>query len=350
MLSEPFYIAASAATSAGGIYCYVMDDGVLKQTAFMHFKNANYLVFSADRRHIFASIADRNPETGSSSGGVASFKINPDKSLTFLSSQIADNMPMCHLAEDPKRHFLYSADYAHGTVAQYPLGDDGQIAPCCKLLRHSGSGPNKARQEGPHAHFTHITPDGRYLCVIDLGLDAIKAYPLNEDGIDETAVKTSPVLPPGAGPRHLTFTKDGTHAYLVTELGSTVISMNYSDGIFTPVQTLSMLPGPCKCIHWGAAIHLDEAEHFVLASNRGAFSTITSYRLLGGGLMATAECAFTGGASPRDFNFLPGGRKVAAGNEQSSNVYFFNYEPETGRLTPDGNVIENIPRPICFIC
>ena len=37
-------------------------------------------------------------------------------------------------------------------------------------------GPNKERQESPHAHWIQVSPDNRFVFVSDLGLDAILSY------------------------------------------------------------------------------------------------------------------------------------------------------------------------------
>ena len=71
-----------------------------------------------------------------------------------------------------------------------------------------GNGPNKNRQEGPHAHGVYFR--GNHLLVPDLGLDKVLTYTLDPDtakptGGDAPADSSSA---PGAGPRLRASTSD----------------------------------------------------------------------------------------------------------------------------------------------
>lgn len=341
ILAEFFYIAACAAAPDGGIYSYVVKDGCVRQVAFTSIANANYMAFSADKKIMYVSVA------GKGNGGVASFKVNGDGTLSVINQRLAPKMGACHLTVAPAGNFLFAANYSEGNVAQYPV-KDGVIGECSGVFQHEGKSANARRQASPHAHCTIISPDGKYLCVVDLGIDAIKAYGLSDKGISTEDVKTSPVLPPGSGPRHLVFDKAGKNAYVITELGNTVVSMQYNEGVFTNRQVLSTLPAAFKGVSWGAAIRLDPSGKFLLASNRG-YDSIAAYRILEDGLMAPSGLTLCGGSYPRDFNFLPGGKKIAVGHELTNNVFFFDYDAATGTLTPDGNVLNKLPRPIAIL-
>ena len=59
------------------------------------------------------------------------------------------------------------------------------------------------------------------------------------------------------------------------------------------------------------------------------------------------DLLFCGGTSPRDINFLPGMKKFASANEFSDTVTFFDYDPENGKLTPDGHVLTH-KRPLAI--
>ena len=105
---------------------------------------------------------------------------------------------------------------------------------------------------------------------------------------------------------------------------------------------------PCKISYptKAAAIRLSADERFLLVTNRG-FDSVALISLDGAGGMVLADLTLSGGNSPRDLNFLDDDRFVAVGNEFSGNVYFFNYNAENGRLTPNGYKLE-LPRPLCF--
>ena len=338
MKSKTFYIASCA--PEGGIHSYVYEDDHVVETGFFPVANANYIAFSPDRQYLFTSIA------ANGEGGVASFRIMPDDSLEKRCEVVSPEMQACHLCCDPAGAHLFTANYPLGRLAQYPL-HDGIVGAAEFYVQHPGHGPLQDRQKNAHAHYTIISPDQRYLCVVDLGVDAIFAYPLTPGGIDRDGVKTSRIVPGGSGPRHLVFARDGKRAYLLNELASTIVSLTYEEGCFTQVQTIPMLPGPYKDFNGAAAIRLSADERFLLASNRG-YDSIVTYRVFDGGILGQADLTLCAGSFPRDFNFLPSCGKFAIGHEKSSNVYFYTYEPTSGHLTPDGNIIRDIPRPICI--
>ena len=340
MKSKPFYIASCA--PEGGIHSYVYEDNHVVETGFFPVANANYIAFSPDKQFLFTSIAAKG------AGGVASFKINPDDSLKKLCEVVSPEMQACHLCCDPSATHIFTANYPLGRLAQYPL-HDGIVGEAQFVVQHPGHGPRTDRQENAHAHFTIISPEQKYLCVVDLGVDAIFAYPLTADGIDRDGVKCSKIVPGGSGPRHLVFTQDGTRAYLLNELASTITSLTYEDGLFRIVQTVPMLPEPYKNFNGAAAIRLSADEKFLLASNRG-YDTIVFYRIQPDFSLEEIGSFFTGATFLRDFSFIGDSWVLAVAGETSNDVFFFDVNPETGFPQPNGQVLTALPQPINVFC
>ena len=76
-----FYVAAKSPEPDGGIYRYEMRESAApKQVGFNRLENANYFEFSPDRKYFFSTC------TIDGIGGVASFRLNPDGSLTPINS------------------------------------------------------------------------------------------------------------------------------------------------------------------------------------------------------------------------------------------------------------------------
>ena len=132
----------------------------------------------------------------------------------------------CHLLMAQGEVAIYISHYGTGDLAVLPLETDGLPTSHepMQLLRHEGSGPNAARQEGPHAHSAAYAPGGRHVLVADLGTDQLRRYAgvpggiLEEDGIAAT-------LPPGSGPRHMV--TDGELIHLVCELDVTLRTLRW---------------------------------------------------------------------------------------------------------------------------
>ena len=341
-MKDYFYLVAKSSCDKGGIYQYRENQGVLEELSFAPLTGCNWISPSPDGKFMYATCGN-----GEETPGCAAFRINDDGSLTFLNKMSSEGKAPCYTVVSANGKFLYCANYLSGSVTEFRLADDGSIADRTQVIAHTGKGPNQPRQDGPHTHFTEFTPDGKYLIVIDLGIDAVKLYPWNDNGIDAANVLTFQT-PPGSGPRHLTFNKSGSMAYLVTELGNTVLTLSYDgNGNFALLNTVSTLPEHYSGATKAAAIRLSPDERFLYVSNRG-YDTIACYELdpetkfpVWKGLTSSA------GLGPRDINYLPGYKKFAAANEFSDVVVFYDVKPETGMLYPDGNMVR-IPGPLAI--
>ena len=60
--------------------------------------------------------------------------------------------------------------------------------------------------------------------MVDLGIDQIITYDIRSGSLEKIHQLS---LQPGCGPRHLTFHPDGKHAYLLTELSSEVVVLQF---------------------------------------------------------------------------------------------------------------------------
>ncbi|MBF0689245.1 MAG: lactonase family protein [Cellulomonas sp.] len=159
-------------------------------------------------------------------GAVTAFEVDDDGGLTARATVTSGGVAPCHLlvVDDT----LYVANYVDGVLGVVPLTPDGAFAPDvvasgrpAQTFGHAGTGPDTDRQEGPHAHFVALTPDGRHVLVADLGTDELRRYARRVDGL-LTPDGVAATLPPGTGPRHVAFAADGANLYVVGELDASV--------------------------------------------------------------------------------------------------------------------------------
>lgn len=339
-MKDIFYLTAwSKESPKGGIYSYTLSDEGLKQHGFAPLFMAGYLCFSPDGKTLYATGAQEGAE------GVAAYALKDDGEFEYLGFVTSSGVSTCHVCTSPDGKYLYTANYASGNFSEYLLDGKGVPLKRTRLVAHKGCGPVTDRQEGPHPHYVSITPDGKFLAVTDLGTDKIICYPFDEEkGIDETAPVES-IMPPGCGPRHIHFAPDNI-AYLLTELGNTVLSMKYDKGCFTVLEEFSLLPALCSCDTKASAIRMSADKRFLVATNRG-FDSCVVIAVDGKGGMKEVQTTLSGGVSPRDVNFLPGSRHFAAANEFSDVIYFFDFDSEKGTLSPNGLKLV-YPRPLCI--
>jgi len=94
--------------------------------------------------------------------------------LTLLNQLAALGEDPCYISFDKTGKFVLIANYTSGNVAVFPILPDGKLGEHTAVLTDTGTlGPNKDRQEGPHAHWIELSAGNRYAYVADLGLDRV---------------------------------------------------------------------------------------------------------------------------------------------------------------------------------
>ncbi len=343
-MMQEFYVACGADTPDGGIYrCRIGADGKPVIVDFRALRRAGYFAFSPDKQTLYCT----GTAAGAEEGGAAAFRIAGGGGLQYLNAVATDTGGSCHLDTTPDGRFLYTANYHSGSFSEIPLAADGSLAGPGRCIRHSGSGPCGDRQSRPHVHYTGVSPDGRFLCVTDLGTDSVICYPLHPDGVDAGAgIRLA--VDPGGGPRHLTFARDGRRCWLVNEMGNTIWSLVLTDGRLTLLDRVSTLadgwPDPFAK---AAAIRLDASGRYLFVSNRGP-DNVVCFRLDGDLLPRGGHWCSSGGCFPRDILLLPDGRTMIAANEISGNLAVLAFDPVAGELHFTGTVLA-LPRPIGLI-
>lgn len=331
--------------NAKGIYRTVLDTetGTLSEPVLAaEIGSPGFLVLNKDRTRLY-SVCSVEKE-----GSVAAFSIGEDESLTLLNTRPIGDGGAAHLCLDRDGKLLFTAQYGGGSTAVFPIGDDGSLGERSCLVEHEGSGPNEARQQGPHPHWVGTSPDNRFLFVPDLGADKVFIYRIDHANasIEEHGAG---IAVPGGGPRHMKFSKDGTRIYLLNELLLSVTHFDYDPeaGTMERVHTLSTLPERLREVpNKASEIRLHPSGKFVYAANRGN-DTIAVFAVDDrSGHLAFVEREAIRGSWPRNFNLDPEGRWLVAAGRYSNTLSVFSVDQETGGLVFTGNIV-NCPAPIC---
>src|SRR5271157_5911157 len=212
-------------TDSKGIYAYEFDAetgtltarGVAAET-----RDPSWLVIHPNGKFVYAA-----NESGKQST-ITAFSVDAKSAkLTQLNQLSAIGEDPCYLSFDRTGKFLFVANYTSGNVAVFPILPDGKLGEHTALVKDSGTlGPNKERQEGPHAHW--VEPDGsnRSIYVADLGLDQVMSYPFDpaKGTLRDRPSIFRAATQPGTGPRHAILSRDGQleFIYVLGELTSTV--------------------------------------------------------------------------------------------------------------------------------
>jgi 6-phosphogluconolactonase len=304
-------------------------------------------------------------ETGEQST-VSAFRLDGQSGkLTLLNQLPALGRDPCYITFDRTGKFVLVANYTSGTVAVFPILADGKLGAHTALLADAGTlGPNKERQEGPHAHWMAVSANNRSVYVADLGLDRVLVYKFdpaqgtltraeaNSSATGAASAKPTDLFPvilsPGTGPRHAAFSHDGNFMYVLGEMSSTV-TVFAGDGrqTYRPQQTISTLPAGFSGRNDSAEIALHPNGKWLYASNRGS-DTIAVFAVdPGKGTLRLLETVPTGGQEPRHFAIDPAGHYLLAENQYSNAIVTFRIDAQSGRLTATGDVAD-VPSPVCL--
>jgi 6-phosphogluconolactonase len=326
-----------------GIYSFTLDTEkrtIVDVKVAAKLENPTYLTISSNNRYLYSVVKEGD------TGGLAAFSINDNSELTAINSQFSEGASPCHVSVDSKNNYVFSANYHKGTVESSLLNhEDGSVQPAVSIFKHEGSGPDP-RQEKPHTHYAGVTPDEKYLAVVELGTDALITYKVNDNGTLEK-VNLLPIKA-GSGPRHIAFHPNGKYAYIMTEFSSEVIALNYhpENGHFTEIQYISTLPEDFTENNQGSAIHISADGRFVYAGNRGHNSIALFQINQESGELSFVEHTSTEGDWPRDFEIDPSEKFIVASNQESSNIVLYSRDENTGKLTLLQSDIK-VPYPVC---
>ena len=316
--------------------------------------NPTFLTWRPDGRVLYA--LGEGPEPGGKTGGgVAAFAFDAASGkIALLNSRgTGGGGSTTMLATDATARMLVTVSYGAGYVASFPLAADGRLGERATLLIHTGPlGPNQIRQDKPHPHSVTISPDNRFALVADLGLDRVLVYRL--DPATGTLTPHDPAFiatPPGTGPRHTKFSRDGRFFYILNEIDGSISACAYdaARGAGTPIQHISTLPAGFKVTDpdRAAEIRLHPNGRFVYASNRG-HESIAVFAIQADGTLQLVEITHCGGQHPRNFALTSDGNWLVCANQNSNNLVVFKVDAATGRLTATGHTA-TVPQPVCVL-
>jgi 6-phosphogluconolactonase len=339
----------TAKTNSKGIYEFEFDPATGKMSAAQvagETKDPSWVVVHPNGRFLYSVNETGNPST------VSAFAIERKSGkLTLLNQVPALGEDPCYLSFDKTGRFLFVANYTSGNVVVFPILADGKLGEHTALQQDNGTlGPNKERQEAPHAHFIMPSEHNRFVYVSDLGVDRVLIYRFDSaKGSLERAPENSwASLKPGTGPRHVVFSKDGNFMYVVGEMASAVtVFANKNQETFQAIQTVPMLPAGFSGRNDAAEIGIHPSGKFLYASNRGHDSTVAYSIDAKTGMLTQIEDVPTGGKEPRHFVTDPTGHFLLAENQLSDTIVEFRIDPSSGKLTPTGETV-SVPSPVCI--
>jgi 6-phosphogluconolactonase len=309
----------------------------------------SFLAVRPDGRALYA-VNEVGEFDGQAGGAVSAFSVDAKEgTLTALNQVSSGGGGPCHLTVDRAGRHVFVANYGGGSVAVIALEPDGRLGRRTAFVQHKGSSVNESRQKAPHAHGIYLDAAERHVLVPDLGLDRVAIYRFDAASSGLTPSPAGDAkLAPGSGPRHLAFSANGKHFFVLNELSSTVTAFAYDDatGRATEGVTVRTLPADHQGQNSTAEIVAHPGGRLVYGSNRGHDSIVVLN--WDEGQLTPVQHQRLGVKTPRNFTLSPSSRWLLAAGQNSDRVEVHTVDSLSGRLSETGRGIE-VGRPVCVV-
>ena len=337
------FIGSFTSSGGRGIIVAEVDDatGALQERGVIDVvANPSFLALSPDGTVLYAVSEDDEGAAAAFSTNGAGTGADDEESWTprLLGEQVPVGAAVPTHLTLAAGHLL-TANYGSGSVTVLPLGSDGALRSASAFQQHQGSGPNRDRQRGPHAHQVLTDPTDRWVLSVDLGTDSVWISTLDTTSGTLSPHRETP-LRPGSGPRHLAFHPAGAHVYVMNELDPTITVCRWDPltGTLEPVRETRVLPDSVSVQSHASGVVPSTDGRFVWTANRGHDSisvlaldpTYEKPKLI-----TTVEY---GGHWPRHLTLGPTGRYLYVADEHSGDVTWFDIDPHTGIPAPAGSL------------
>jgi 6-phosphogluconolactonase len=331
LFADGFYIGTYTKDSASkGIYHAQIDaaTGAIRnaQVATVA-SNPSFLAESPDGKFIYAAMEDVVPSVGA-------FRVESGGKLMALGQVSSEGKDPCHVSVDRTGKYLFVANYTGGNVASFALKPDGSIDKKVSVIQFTGTGPDKGRQEKPHAHGIYPGPDNRFVYACDLGTDKIHILAFDA-ATGELKESGFGMTPGGSGPRHLAFTPDGKFAYVANEMLLTVTGfrVNEKTGALDAIETVPVHDKKPEGYTSMAEAFVHPNGKWLYVSSRGD-NTIGVFSIAANGRLTRIENADAGVKIPRGFAIDPSGKWIVVAGQDDNRITTLAIDAKTGKLAP----------------
>jgi len=314
-----------------------VETGYLFKRAEYNVHNAAYICSSYDHRFLYA-ITDL---------GVTAFKINPDGTLKKLNTAPIKGMRGCHISVTRDNTYMFVSGYYDGKITVLRINPDGSAGKITDGIFHRGPGSVAERRYQPHVRCARLTPDEKYLMVVDSGIDQVKIYRFDHTngtlhGIDAIHCKLE------AGPRFIRFSKDGKFFYSMKELLNTISVYQYETGpkgpVYKLVHSASTLGRKFSEFSAAVSFRLTEDDKYLFATNAGDNSVAVFERDAETGMLSQKMVLPISGKYPTSVSLFPDNKHIMVTNHDTNQITFFTVDMEKNLLVLHGKPID-IPEP-----
>ncbi len=336
------YVGTYTHENSVGIHLYDLNvaEGRMTERKVIPINNPSDLIVSKNGKFLY-SIADE---------GVEAFEIQPDGDLKPINKQWIGGMRGCYLEVDDENRYLFVAGHHDGKVTMMRLLADGSIGEIADGIFHKGMGRSIAmRSSKPHVDCVKLTPDQKFLCAVDNGLDHIKIYALDyEQGkMNLVDIVRSPLE---SAPHMIRFSRNGKFAYVLYELLNQVDVYSYiftdNQPQFEKIQSITTMGPKDDDVCAASGMEVSADGKYLFCSNAGVNSAVI-YEIDQNTGMLTEMCnEKISGDYPKMLGIFPDGAHFMSLNHETNEITTFKVDYEDKYILMEGRPI-TVDKPNC---
>ncbi len=337
------YVGTYTHGSSVGIHIFDLDveNGTMAERKVIPINNPSYIKMSHNGQFLY-SIADE---------GIRSFTVLPDGDLEPLNCASIEGMRGCYISTDKDDKYLFVAGWHDGKVTVMRLNEDGTVGKMTDEVFHKGLGSVAERNFRPHVNCVNLTPDGKYLCAVDLGTDQIKIYKFNHR-TGKIALFDLLFCELESAPRIIKFSRDGRFAYVISELKNYISVYRYDGSGKNPsfelLQKIPTLNEYHSSTSAACALRFSRDGSKVLCTNAGDNTAGLFDVNLETGLLEKICILPVSGDYPKAIDFFPDNRHIMSLNHESNTITIFEVHYDKKYFTMKGRPIP-IETPNCIL-
>ena len=346
MADKKAYVAYAGTYTNGtskGIHVYDVDveEGLLHLRKVIPVHNSSYITRSRNMKYLY-SIADE---------GVMAYAIQPDGDLKPINKIDINGMRGCHMSVDLEGKYLFVAGYHDGKVTVIHTHQDGRLGSLMDDVFHKGVGAVNERSFRPHVCCVRVTPDNRFLCAVDNGIDQIVLYKINHM---YNKLQKVDILRMGreAGPRSIHFSRRGRFAYVLCEILNVVRVYSYKvvDGYpeFELIQEISTLSDERDPHDAASSLRISYDGEYLFCSTAGDDSVACYQIEHESGMLTRLFSLPISGMYPKDIALFPDQKHLAVVNNASGTITTFRIDYEKKVLVMKGRP-QKLDTPNCMV-
>lgn len=337
------YVGTYTHENSVGIHIYDVDveEGKLKERKVVPINNPSDVVVSKNRKYLY-SIADE---------GVESFAIEEDGDLTPINKQWIGGMRGCYVEVDDENRYLFVGGHHDGRVSMMKLEEDGSIGDIADGVFHKGMGRSIAQRNFiPHVDCVKLTPDQKFLCAVDNGLDQVKIYRVD---YEYGKLKLIDIIrgPIESAPRMIRFSRDGKHAYILYELMNVIEVYNYSIvddmPMFEKIQTISTMTDKDDDVCAASGMEISKSGKYLMCSNAGVNSVVCYEINSDTGMLSEVFGTRVNSDYPKVLAICPDEQHYLTLNNNSNDIFSYKIDFEKGYSLQTGAGVK-VDKPNCI--